>query len=74
MEEECDGCRILIYNEGDLVACFDKNISGEAIKHIAKMGPSRAVFMDGRFQSSAEKINLLEMFKILSPKTRVKVI
>ncbi|MCI8797418.1 MAG: site-specific DNA-methyltransferase [Dorea sp.] len=74
MEEECDGCRILIYNEGDLVACFDKNISGEAIKHIAKMGPSRAVFMDERFQSSAEKINLLEMFKILSPKTRVKVI
>ncbi len=62
------------YNDGDLVACFDENISDAAIKAIAKKKPLRAVFRDSSFADSPAKINVGEIFKMLSPDTRVKVI
>ena len=65
---------ILSYNDGDLVACFSEKINGETIKYIANMHPLRAVFIDSKFQSSPQKINLFEIFKTLSPETHIKVI
>lgn len=65
---------ILSYNDGDLVACFSEKINDETIKYIANMHPLRAVFMDSKFQSSPQKINLFEIFKTLSPETHIKVI
>ena len=63
-----------IYNDGDLIVCFDEDITEEAIKKIAKMEPLRAVFRDSSFKTSAEKINVEEIFKLLSPETSVRVI
>ena len=63
-----------IYNDGDLIACFDKNISENVIKTIAKRHPLRVVFRDDRFTNSPSKINVSELFKIFSPDTRVRVI
>lgn len=57
-----------------LIACFDDNISEETIKEIAKLNPLTAAFKDSSFKNSAEKINLSEHFRIISPDTRVKVI
>lgn len=68
------GSLIHIYNDGDLIACFDENISEEAIKIIAKMEPLRAVFRDSSFKTSANKINVEEIFKLISPDTSVRVI
>lgn len=51
------------YNDGDLIACFDKNISDAMVKEIAKRQPWRAVFRDISFASSPEKINGEEIFK-----------
>ncbi|WP_242851154.1 site-specific DNA-methyltransferase [Clostridium novyi] len=68
------GSLIHIYNDGDLIACFDKDISEEAIKRIAKMEPLRVVFRDSSFKTSANKINVEEIFKLLSPDTSVRVI
>ena len=65
---------ILSYNDGDLVACFSEKINDETIKYIANMHPLRAVFVDSKFQSSPQKINLFEIFKMLSPETHIKVI
>ena len=65
---------ILSYNDGDLVACFSEKINDETIKYIANMHPLRAVFIDSKFQSSPQKINLFEIFKTLSPETHIKVI
>lgn len=65
---------ILSYNDGDLVACFSEKINDETIKYIANMHPLRAVFVDSKFQSSPQKINLFEIFKTLSPETHIKVI
>ncbi|MDD6710012.1 MAG: site-specific DNA-methyltransferase [Ruminococcus sp.] len=69
-----DGYTIHNYNDGDLIACFDENIPDEVIKKIAKMQPLRAVFRDSSFANSPSKINVGEIFKLLAPDTRVKVL
>lgn len=72
--EVIDGVMVHTYNDGDLIACFDKNIPESAVKTIAKRKPLRAVFRDDSFESSADKINVTEIFKLLSPETMIKVI
>ena len=72
--EEFEGATIHNYNEGDLIACFDMNISSTVIEHIAKMQPLRAVFRDGSFTKDSAKINAGEIFKLYSPNTHFKVI
>lgn len=72
--EEIDGCTVHDYNNGDLIACFDENVSDSVVKAIAKKKPLRAVFRDSSFSDSPSKINVGEIFKLLAPDTRVKVI
>lgn len=72
--EQIDGCTVHTYNEGDLIACFDENIPDAVVKEIAKRQPLRAVFRDSSFNGSPAKINVGEIFKMLAPDTRVKVI
>lgn len=71
---DIDGCMVHNYNDGDLIACFEENISENVMKEIAKLTPLRAVFRDSSFENSAEKINTSEIFKLLSPDTKIKVI
>ena len=71
---EINGCIVHNYNDGDLIACFEENISENVMKEIAKLTPLRAVFRDSSFENSAEKINTSEIFKLLSPDTKIKVI
>jgi len=72
--EKIDGFTVHTYNNGDLIACFEKNISEKAIREIASRKPLRAVFRDEGFISSPQKINVFEIFKLLAPNTSVKVI
>lgn len=72
--EEIDGCIVHTYNDGDLIACFDENISKNVVETIAKRQPLRAVFRDSSFPNSPAKINVGEIFKLFAPDTRVKVI
>lgn len=72
--EKIDGFTVHTYNNGDLIACFEKNISEKAIREIASRKPLRAVFRDEGFISSPKKINVFEIFKLLAPNTSVKVI
>lgn len=72
--EEIDGCMVHTYNDGDLIACFNENIPDSVIKTIAKRKPLRAVFRDSSFNGSPAKINVSEIFKMLAPSTRVKVL
>lgn len=65
--EQIDGCTVHTYNDGDLIACFDANISESVVKEIAKRKPLRAVFRDSGFASSPEKINVFEIFKLYMP-------
>ena len=72
--EDMEGCTVHTYNDGDLIACFNDNIPEKVIKEIAHRKPLRAVFRDSGFASSPAKINVTEIFKLLAPDTRVKVI
>ena len=72
--EKIGGCTVHTYNDGDLIACFDESIPDSVVKEIAKRQPLRAVFRDSSFDSSPAKINVGEIFKMLAPDTRVKVI
>lgn len=72
--EEIDGYTVHNYNDGDLIACFNENVSDSVIKYIAKQQPLRAVFRDSSFNGSPAKINVSEIFKLLAPDTTVKVI
>lgn len=72
--EKIDDFTVHTYNDGDLIACFEEHISEKAIREIAGRKPLRAVFRDSGFASSPEKINVFEIFKLLSPKTHVRVI
>ena len=72
--EKIEGCTVHNYNDGDLIACFDEKVPDSVIKNIARRKPLRAVFRDSSFADSPSKINVGEIFKLLSPDTRVKVI
>ena len=65
--EQIDGCTVHIYNDGDLMACFDNNIPESVVKEIAKRKPLRAVFRDAGFADSPAKINVFEIFKLYMP-------
>lgn len=72
--EKIEGYTVHTYNDGDLIACFDEDIPDSVIKEIAKRQPLRAVFRDSSFADSPAKINVGEIFKMLAPDTRVKVL
>ena len=72
--EQIDGCTVHTYNDGDLIACFNENIQDSVIREIARRKPLRAVFRDASFADSPAKINVIEIFKLLAPDARVKVI
>lgn len=72
--ENIDGKKVHIVNQDDLVACFEENIPESVIRKIAEMKPTRVVFRDSSFNSDDNKINVEEIFKLITPDTRVKVI
>lgn len=61
--QKVDGCTIHNVNDGDLVACFDGNVTEKVIDTIAALFPVRVVFRDSSFNEAANKMNLFELFK-----------
>ena len=59
-----------------LAACFDAHggIDETFVKELATHKPLRVVFRDAGFKDSAVKINVEQIFKLLSPSTEVKSI
>ena len=59
-----------------LAACFDASgsIDEAFVKELTKHQPLRVVFRDAGFKNSAAKINVEQIFKLLSPATEVKCI
>lgn len=72
--EKIEECTVHNYNDGDLIACFDENIPEDVITVIARMQPLRVVFRDSSFADSSSKMNVEEIFKLMTPDTVVKVI
>jgi adenine-specific DNA-methyltransferase len=57
-----------------LAACFDTGINEDFVKEIARCRPLRVVFRDSGFTGDAVKINVEQIFKLLSPATEVRSI
>ena len=72
--KEINGHKVHIYNDGDLVACFEKDLDMKTIDEIAKLQALKVVFSDNSFVDSATKINVAEHFKMIAPDTDIKVI
>jgi len=71
---EIEGKKVLFVAGNSLVACFDEEVSEQVIKEIAKEQPLRVIFRDHSFKDDADRINVEEIFKMLSPATEIKVI
>lgn len=57
-----------------LIACFDENIDDNVIDEIAKDEPIKLVFRDACFKNDAQRINVENKVKRVSPETIIKVI
>lgn len=60
--------------DNTLLACFSDELNSDVIRKMAKKKPLRVVFKDSSFKDSATKINVSEIFKEISPETKIKVI
>ena len=70
------GKDVLVVDGNALAACFDASggVDEAFVKEMAQLKPLRAVFRDAGFKDSAAKINVEQIFKLLSPGTEVKCI
>lgn len=70
------GKDVFFVDASALAACFDAlgEVDEAFVKELAKHQPLRVVFRDAGFKDSAVKINIEQLFKLLSPATEVKCI
>lgn len=74
--ETMQGKEVFFVDDNALAACFDAHsgIDEAFVKELAKRQPLRVVFRDAGFKDDASKINVEQIFKLLSPATEVKCI
>jgi len=70
--ETIAGKTVWHFEENSLVACFESGITEDFVKQIAKLQPLGVVFLDSSFADDNAKINAEQIFKQLSPSTKVK--
>jgi adenine-specific DNA-methyltransferase len=73
-QETIAGKSVFFVDGNALAACFDPGITDELVKEVAKRKPLRAVFRDSSYGSDSVKINVDQIFRLLSPDTEVRSI
>lgn len=73
-QESISGKPVYFVDGNALMACFEEGVSEEFVKLLAKREPLRVVFRDAGFASDSVKINVEQIFKLMSPSTEVKCI
>lgn len=75
-KQSIQGKDVFFVDGNVLVSCFDASgsIDEAFVKELAKQQPLRVVFRDAGYKDSAVKINVEQIFKLLSPATEVKCI
>ena len=71
-QETIAGKSVFFVDGNALAACFDPGINDELVKEVAKRKPLRAVFRDSSYGSDSVKINVDQIFRLLSPDTEVR--
>lgn len=72
--KQIDGKTVHYVAGNSLVACFEEDVSESLIKKIAEDKPLRVVFRDSSFKDDSARINVEELFKMLSPGTEIQVL
>lgn len=72
--ETIAGKTVYFVDGDDLAACFEAGIDEEFVKQLAQRKPLRAVFRDTGYGSDNTKINVAQIFRLISPNTDVKSI
>lgn len=74
--ETIDSREVFFVDNNALVACFVKNgqVTEGFCKELTKHQPLRVVFRDSGFKDDSVKINVEQIFKLMSPHTEVKCI
>jgi adenine-specific DNA-methyltransferase len=73
-EKAIGGKKVFSVADGYLIACFDSDVTTEAVTEIAKMKPYYAVFRDSGMASDSVATNFEQIFATYSPSTVRKVI
>jgi adenine-specific DNA-methyltransferase len=75
-KDKIQGKNVFFVDQNALVACFASNgeITEDFCKELAGRKPLRVVFRDSGFKDDSVKINVEQIFKLLSPKTEVRSI
>lgn len=73
-KETICGKTVLFVDGNALAAFFDTDINETFVKELAARHPLRVVFRDAGFVSDSVKINIEQVFKLISPVTEIKVI
>lgn len=68
------GKTVFFVDGNALAACFDTGVDEDFVKQLAARKPLRAVFRDAGFAGDAVKINVEQVFKLLSPSTEIKTL
>lgn len=71
---EIEGMTVYKVAGNSLIACFEENVPESVIKKIANEQSLRVVFRDSSFKDDSARINLEELFKLLSPNTEIQVL
>lgn len=72
--QEIVGKAVKFVDDNALAACFEADINEEFVKALAQHKPLRAVFRDSGYGTDSTKINVEQVFKLISPATEVKTI
>lgn len=72
--ETIAGKTVYFVDGDDLAACFETGIDEAFVKELAQRKPLRAVFRDTGYGSDNAKINVAQIFRLISPNTDVKSI
>lgn len=73
-QRDIEGKKIFDVNHGQLLACFDADVTNDIIEEIARRKPSYAVMRDLSFKNDSAAANFEELFKTFSPDTIRRVI
>lgn len=69
-----DGKTVWNVSDGYIVACFDKDVTDDVVKVIAKMQPQYAVLRDTSMANDSTATNFEQIFKTYSPNTTTKIL
>ena len=69
-----DGKTVWNVADGYIVACFDKDVTDDVVKVIAKMQPQYAILRDTSMANDSTATNFEQIFKTYSPNTTTKIL